>query len=149
MQIQTTGRMDLQTIKLEDFLLKSFDKLRYADTDRQGHVNNAAFSTFLETGRVEILYNGENKILSNNASFVIASLKLNFRDEINWPGIVETGTCILKIGNSSISLFQKIYQHGNCVAEAETVVVQLDNTTKKSLKLSDEARVQLEKYLIS
>lgn len=35
------------------------DVIRYADTDRQGHVNNAVFSTFLETGRVDILYNPE------------------------------------------------------------------------------------------
>ncbi|MFZ9635943.1 MAG: hypothetical protein ACO3EK_19200, partial [Alphaproteobacteria bacterium] len=37
----------------EDYPRHSQDKLRYGDTDRLGHVNNAAFSTFLETGRVE------------------------------------------------------------------------------------------------
>jgi acyl-CoA thioesterase FadM len=30
----------------------TYDKLRYNDTDRQGHVNNAIFATFFETGRV-------------------------------------------------------------------------------------------------
>ena len=32
------------------------DNIRYRDTDRQGHVNNAVLSTFPETGRVELLY---------------------------------------------------------------------------------------------
>ena len=36
---------------LDQFPLRTRDKLRYADTDRQGHVNNAVFATFLETGR--------------------------------------------------------------------------------------------------
>jgi acyl-CoA thioester hydrolase len=36
---------------LRDFAVYSVDKLRYGDTDRQGHVNNAVFATFLETGR--------------------------------------------------------------------------------------------------
>ncbi len=27
--------------KLEDFTYRTYDKLRYGDTDRQGHVNNA------------------------------------------------------------------------------------------------------------
>lgn len=37
----------------EDFPRRTFDKVRYADTDRQGHVNNTAFSSFFETGRVD------------------------------------------------------------------------------------------------
>ena len=45
------------TISIERYPIHATDKLRYADTDRQGHVNNACFATFLETGRVECLYN--------------------------------------------------------------------------------------------
>ena len=41
-------------LRLEDFPSRTYDKVRYADTDRQGHVNNAAFATFCETGRVSV-----------------------------------------------------------------------------------------------
>ena len=44
----------MKLLTLHDFPIQAFDKLRYADTDRQGHVNNANFSTFLETGRVSV-----------------------------------------------------------------------------------------------
>jgi acyl-CoA thioester hydrolase len=98
-------------LNLSDFPKKTFDKVRYADTDRQGHVNNAVFSTFLETGRVEILYNENTPILSTNASFVIASLKLDFLKEILWPGQVDIGTGILKVGKSSITIYQKLFQN--------------------------------------
>lgn len=91
--------------KLEDFPLISYDKIRYADTDRQGHVNNAVFSTFLETGRVEILYNPEYPVKNRESNFVIASLKLDFLNEIAWPGQIDIGTGVLKIGNSSVVLF--------------------------------------------
>lgn len=37
---------------LAAYPLHSRDKLRYGDTDRQGHINNAVFATFFETGRV-------------------------------------------------------------------------------------------------
>lgn len=134
-------------LTLSDFPVQSYDKLRYRDTDRQGHVNNAVFSTFLETGRVEILYNPEVELLSDDASFVIASLTLHFRNEIQWPGTVETGTIVKKIGNSSITLFQRVFQKNVCVAEAETVVVQLDNATKKSKKLSDMAVQKLSQLM--
>jgi len=35
-------RMQMRA-EYEDFPLKVYDKIRYADTDRQGHVNNALF----------------------------------------------------------------------------------------------------------
>lgn len=91
---------------LEAFPFQTFDKVRYADTDRQGHVNNAAFSTFLETGRVEFLYNPQDPLAAEGASFVIANLSLTFLSEIIWPGRVDIGTGVAKVGNSSLRLFQ-------------------------------------------
>lgn len=138
----------MNEFRINDFPLKTFDKVRYADTDRQGHVNNAVFSSFLETGRVEVLYNEEFPILNSNASFVIASLKLIFENEIKWPGQVDIGSGVLKIGNSSIVIYQELFQNDLRVARAETVIVQVDNASKQSLALSENAKRRLEKWLL-
>lgn len=139
----------MKELKLTDFPVQSFDKIRYADTDRQGHVNNATFSTFLETGRVEFLYNAEYPLLAEGASFVIASLKLNFLKEITWPGQVEIGTGMIKIGNSSIVMYQQLFQQGQCMATAETVIVQVDDQTGRSKPLTPQAKKMLEQWIIS
>ena len=136
----------MDNLSLEDFPLIASDKIRYADTDRQGHVNNAVFATFLETGRVELLYNKDYDLLDEGASFVIASLSLNFLDEIVWPGTVDIGTGILKIGNSSIKMHQRLFQNGKQVATAETIIVQTRNS--KSLVLTEKTKVLLEKWLL-
>ena len=136
-------------LKLSDFPLKTFDKIRYADTDRQGHVNNSVFSVFLETGRVEVLYNPDLPILSEGASFVIASLKLEFLREITWPGQVDIGTGARKIGNSSNTLYQQLFQNDQCAAQAETIIVQVDNETRRSSPLSDQARRTLGAWLLN
>ena len=133
---------------LADFPSRTHDKLRYADTDRQGHVNNAVFATFLETGRVEILYSDERPVLAEGASFVIASLHLDFLAELRWPGRVDIGTGILNIGNSSLKLLQNLFQDGRCAASAETVIVQVDETSGKSRPLSDKARASLSEWLL-
>lgn len=138
----------MKEFNLEDFPSKTFDKIRYGDTDRQGHVNNAVFSTFLETGRVEIIYNANLPIIPEGSSFVIVSLKLDFFQEMTWPGQVDIGTGVLKIGTSSITLWQRLFQQGNCVAEAETVIVQVDNASKRSAPLSDSARQALAHWVI-
>ncbi|MFN8381850.1 MAG: thioesterase family protein [Anaerolineales bacterium] len=139
----------MKELKLDDFPLITFDKIRYADTDRQGHVNNANFSSFLETGRVEVLYNTRYPILVDGSSFVIASLKLEFLNEITWPGEVNIGTGVLKIGNSSMTIFQRLFQENKCVANAETVIVQVDNITRRSSPLTDNAKKTLYNWLLN
>ncbi|MBA3771558.1 MAG: acyl-CoA thioesterase [Ramlibacter sp.] len=115
-----------------DFPIQSSDKVRYADTDRQGHVNNAVFATFLETGRTEILYNPAAPLAAPGGEFVIAQLVLNFRSEIYWPGTVLVGTRVSTIGKSSVKLEQAIFQEDRCAALAETVIVHIDTSTRRS-----------------
>lgn len=143
------NHINMQLLNLEDFPVQTFDKLRYADMDRLGHVNNAVFSTFLETGRVELLYHPDNPVVSPDTNFVVASLQLNFLREIKWPGQVDIGSGVIKIGNSSLKVYQQIFQNGQCVANAETVIVQIGKGTAKSVPLSDEAKAKLEKWRVN
>lgn len=140
--------MNKNDLQLNDFPLKTYDKIRYVDTDRQGHVNNAVFSSFFETGRVEILYNSTFPLINPETSFVIATIKLDFLDEIQWPGQIEIGTGVLKIGNSSITLFQKLFQNGRSVADAETTIVQIHSIQKKSYPLNEPAKTTLKNWLL-
>ncbi len=130
-----------------DYPLHSDDKLRYGDTDRQGHVNNVVFATFLETGRVEVFFQagaGTAQALADaGASFVLARLELDFIAEVTWPGKVQTGTRVVSVGRSSIKLDQAVFQNGKCVARASSVVVQMDETTRKSRALSPELAARL------
>ncbi|SHJ81959.1 acyl-CoA thioester hydrolase [Dethiosulfatibacter aminovorans DSM 17477] len=132
----------------ESFPMQSYDKIRYGDTDSQGHVNNAAFTTFLETGRTELLL-AVDVWKDVRPVYGLVNSNINLMAEINWPGTVEIGTGIKKIGNSSITFAHGLYQNGQMVALAETIIVQMDEKTRKSKPLSHETREALEKFLIS
>jgi acyl-CoA thioester hydrolase len=124
---------------LSEYPLRTHEKLRYADTDRQGHVNNAVFATMLETGRVELLYAADAPLHEAGCSFVIASLHLDFHSEITWPGQVDIGTRLASIGKTSLTLEQALYQGGQCAATARTVIVQVNDLTRRSQPLSEAA----------
>lgn len=132
---------------LDDFPSRAFDKLRYADTDRQGHVNNAVFATFFETGRVEMLFTGTQSLLEPGQAVVLARIEIDLLAEINWPGTVEIGTAVTRIGRSSIGLTQALFQDGRCAARAATVVVLIDHTTRRSTPLSPQAIARLTRCL--
>jgi acyl-CoA thioester hydrolase len=120
---------------LTEFPLRSLDKLRYADTDRQGHINNAVFSNSLETGRAELLYDTAAPMAEPGAAFVIVRLEVDFRAEMTWPGEVAIGTAVESVGHSSFKLRQALFQKDRCVALARTVIVQMNERTRSSYPL--------------
>jgi acyl-CoA thioester hydrolase len=130
----------INTPALTDFPLRSYDKIRYGDTDPQGHVNNAVFSTYLETGRAEIMVSPQAE---TGSTYVIARLELDYVGEITWPGTVEIGTMVESIGRSSFKLYQGLFQNDRCVGVARTVLVMMDKQTRRSRPLNDDMREYL------
>lgn len=131
------------SLRLDDFPCRSYDKLRYGDTDRQGHVNNAVFATLLETGRVEILYDPDAPLAEAGSAFVLARLTLEFVSEVHWPGRVDIGTRVAAVGRSSITLEQAVFQDERLVASGQTVIVQVNEATRRSQALSEPALARL------
>jgi acyl-CoA thioester hydrolase len=133
---------------LTDFPARTFDKLRYGDTDRQGHINNAVFTTFLETGRVEVLLGtGAAGLLPSGSAFVIVKLSVEFRAEVHWPGRVDIGTRVKALGRSSVTFEQALFQDGKLVGTAETVIVQMSEATRRSEPLAPEVAAHLKGFM--
>jgi acyl-CoA thioester hydrolase len=113
------------------YTIWTHDKLRYCDTDRQGHVNNAVFATFCETGRVSFLYDKTLALAAPGCEFVIARLVIDFRAELYYPGTVDIGTRVLGIGRSSFTVGQGIFNGETCAATSEGVLVQMNTETRR------------------
>jgi acyl-CoA thioester hydrolase len=127
----------------ETFAFWTAEKIRYADTDRQGHVNNAVFATFCESGRVALFFESGERLAPPGCEFVIARLELDFRAEMRWPGRADIGTTVLDIRRSSLRLGQGIFCGGSCAATAETVIVLLDSATRRGTPLPEATRAGL------
>lgn len=136
-------------LSLDDYPVQINEKLRYADTDRQGHINNAVFATLFESGRVPFLYDPDRPFTPNGTQFVIAELKISFLGELNWPANVQVGTGVSRLGNSSFNLAQGIFCQDKCAATGESVIVLIDDNTRRATKLPDETRKRLEALVIA
>ena len=118
-------------------------ELRYNDTDRQGHVNNAVFATFCESGRIAFLQQPGLPALPHGCSLVLARLELDYLRELFWPGAAEVGTRLVRLGRSSVTLGQGIFRGEDCVATALTVVVLTDGATRRSTPWPEGLRAAL------
>ncbi len=112
--------------------------LRYGDTDRQGHINNAVYCTLFESGRVAFLYDENGSVAGSGKTFVIARLAMDFLAEMNFPGVAEVGSRVLSIGRSSFTVGQALFKDSDCCSTSESVIVLTDESTRKSIPLTDE-----------
>lgn len=121
----------LQAPTRRDFPHWASDTVRYGDLDRQSHVNNAVFSTYLETGRVMVLREPSCGLLVPDTEFSLVCAVIDFRAELRWPGTVDIGTAIARLGTSSLTFFQAIFCGETCAASAEATVVLVDAETRR------------------
>ena len=133
--------------RLGDFSVTTVEKLRFADTDRNGHITNTVFAVCCQSARMELLCDSKRVPLPRNTQFVIAKLVLEFRAEMHWPGTVEIGTGIAEIGRSSYVFSQAIFNDGACAARARSTMVLIDRATRKARPLPPELIAQLKRML--
>lgn len=124
------------------------EKIRLSDTDRQGHVNNVSFSFFYEAGRAAIVLENE-KLLLPDCFFVIVTTTIDFVGELNYPGTVTVANGIERVGNSSITVRQALFQEGRCTSVSSSTMAQVNIAAKSSHPLSDEAKVFLNRMALA
>lgn len=124
------------------------DRIRFSDTDAQGHVNNVAIAAYVETGRLmfgrEIVRettraqvtpgvtNGSSapepatdEDPTEESGAVLAHLSIDYRQELFFPGTVDIGSRVVRIGRSSYMVGTGVFVDERCIATATGVIVTI------------------------
>jgi acyl-CoA thioester hydrolase len=123
------------------------ERVRYTDTDMQGHVNNSIISTFFEAGRISLFASSDGSRRDAGLHFAVVNLNMNFRRELYYPNEVEIGTSPLRIGRTSFTVAQAIFNFDVCIATAEATTVLLDRMSRAPMPLPSHLRKHLAEYL--
>ena len=111
------------------------DVIRFGDLDPQGHVNQAVFMTYFESGRVAMFRNPDLSIGVPGVTFVMVRMEVDYLKELHWPGNLEIGTGVAEFGRSSFKTAQAIFRDGACAAVGRATLVCMDLKTRKSTPL--------------
>lgn len=138
---------------ISDFDLKRRDTfqhwvshtIRYNDQDPVGHVNNAAMATFLEQGRTSFIYPMMAEHGDERLELVLARVVIDYLKEIHFPGTVDIGSRVVRVGTKSFSLAHGVFKGGtdDCVTTGECVLVFFDKVARTSTTPPDALREQL------
>jgi len=133
---------------IEAFPVRVPEIIRFGDMDRQGHVNNAVYPTYFESGRVGVIYDPQDGLQVEGCTTVLARLEIDFLKELHWPGTVEIGTGIAEIGRSSYVWSQAIFHDGECAARARSTMVLIDRATRRSRPLPPDLIAKLKRLMV-
>jgi acyl-CoA thioester hydrolase len=129
--------------QLAEYPHRVTDNIRFGDLDPQGHVNQAMFLTYFETGRVAMFRNKDLGIGVPGLTFVMVRMEVDYIKELHWPGAIEIGTGVAIFGRSSFKVSQAIVRDGVCASAGQATLVCMDIKTRKATPLPPEAITRL------
>lgn len=121
--------------------------IRYSDQDAMAHVNNTAMTTYIEAARTAFIYDLIQRGGMQGLEFILARLIVDYRRELHYPGTVEVGARLIRVGNKSLTTGYGVFNGDTCVATSESVNVFYDMATRKTVAPSDNIRAALETEL--
>jgi len=121
--------------------------IRFCDQDSMAHVNNVALAAYVEAGRTSYIYELIRKGGMEGLEFILARVLIDFHRELHYPGAVDVGARLIRIGNKSITTGYGVFKSKDCIVTSECVNVFYDMETRKSVAPPEGVRATLEAEL--
>ena len=125
------------------------ERLRFADVDANGHINNGAFLQLLESARVSYL---GDVVRSGLPRFrlVVGRLEIDFKRQMFHPGRASACARLLEVHERKCVIGHGLFDgDGQCTAVLKAIMVSLNEQTHRSMPFEPEVRTALEKFAAS
>ena len=90
-------------------------KTRWRDLDALGHVNHAAYLTFMETARLDFYdslgFSSRNSGQVNG--IILASMNIQYHQQVSHPSDLDIGQRIVRVGSKSFDMLTSIFIKDN------------------------------------
>lgn len=114
--------------------------LRYSDEDSMGHINNVAYAAYFEAGRMGLFTVLLEGMGDQKFNFVLANVSIDYLQEMRFPGQLQIGGRLLRVGTKSITTGYGAFLNGVCHATATAVNVYFNPETRRSRPFPDDIR---------
>lgn len=118
--------------------------LRFSDQDSMGHINNVAYAAYVEQARVAFLDDFLRSQGGGGIDYILVSVNLDYRREMHFPGNVDIGARLMRIGTKSITTAYGLFKDGENVATAGSVNVFFDPQLGKTIPIPEDLKKILE-----
>tara|TARA_B100001146_G_scaffold205400_1_gene199306 strand:- start:1803 stop:2282 length:480 start_codon:yes stop_codon:yes gene_type:complete len=143
-QIPPSPQMKKQKYTRNDFEHWMSLQTRWRDLDAMGHINHAAYLTFMENVRLEF-YESLGFSSRNSGQvdgIILASMNVQYHQQVIHPSDLDIGQRIVRVGNKSFDMLTAIFIKDNesPVLSALFTLVAFNYKLNKSISVPDIVR---------
>jgi acyl-CoA thioester hydrolase len=118
-------------------------RTRWMDNDQFGHVNNVVYYSFFDSAiNATLIEEFGFDPLEDPTVYYVAETGCAFHAAVAYPGVVDIGVRVARLGSSSVSYEIGVFDHGadQAAATGRFVHVHVDRETERPTPLSDATR---------
>lgn len=120
------------------------NKTRFGDMDLTYHIDQSIYVTLFQDARLQFWPWAKHDVMGPVNGLVMVRFSVDIIRAIEHPTTTRIGTRITKMGNSSVSYGQGMWDHtGTLCAVAEAVNVQVNLKTGKAVPWDAELKARL------
>jgi len=122
-------------------------EVRFRDLDAMGHAHHTLPLIYLEEARAAYWREVAGRTTVGEIDYVMAEITVRFHKRIYWPGRLDVGLCVSRIGSKSFDMeFEITDQAGEVMAEGRTVQVGYDYKSSRAVEMQGDVRKKIEEY---
>ncbi|MDD4615852.1 MAG: thioesterase family protein [Alphaproteobacteria bacterium] len=129
------------------FKLWTNDHVRFCDLDALGHVNNNSMGMYFENARARLFSLITPGWPWSPKIFVLVRTCISFIHELHIPARLKIGTCITKVGHTSMHVANALYRGEQPIAYSEAISVLIDQKTRDPQLIGADLREVFKPYL--
>jgi acyl-CoA thioester hydrolase len=122
------------------------ERVRFADIDALGHINNNAYGVYIEGCRFDFFRAIGLADPASGKYGVLARIEIDYRGETLYGANVRVGLRVAKIGRTSFTLESAVFDGDRCVATSSAVQVRMDTATRRPTELTEDEKARLAAY---
>ena len=123
-------------------------QLRFRDTDAMGHINNAAYLSYLELARMQYWETLSGSRDYSLVDFILVRAEIDYRSAAKLGDFVRVYIRVNRLGRSSWDFEYKVLDQssGRLIAEAKTVQCSFDYAKSKVKRLDPAMRRKIAEF---
>lgn len=122
--------------------------VQWGDQDAFGHVNNVVHFRWMESARMAYFARLDLAMTNDGVGPILASIKCDFRRQLNYPDTVRISASVTRIGRTSLTMAHRVFslQQQAFVSEGDSVIVMFDYQAQQPTPVSDAIRARIDAW---
>ena len=116
---------------------------RFSETDALGHISNTTIPVWFEDARQPVFQIFTPDLEIQTWPLILARFEIDFTAQIYYGEDVIIKTGIARLGNSSLDVYQEVWQKQTRAAKGTTTLVHFNYQTQKASPITEEQRSSL------